>query len=136
MVNKFSSLELCISSNRVNEIQSAITQNICQQYRLKERVCPNSLVKNLFTTAIIDNIDRNETSSTSFSHFYGTSISGFQHYDNLIEKQNIKYNLSKADDKNERNFELLLYYSDINPFSGVKSQFRILTTNEYPKISH
>ena len=57
----------------------------------------------------------------------------FQHYDNLIEKENIKYNYSKANYKNERNFELTLYYNDINHVSGVKSQFPIVTTIEYPK---
>ena len=87
MVNKFSSLELCISSNRVDEIQSAITQNVCHQYRLKYTVWPDSLVENLFTTAAIDNNDHNETSSTLSSHFQRMNISVFQHYDNLIEKE-------------------------------------------------
>ena len=80
-----------------------------------------------------DNIDHNETSSTSSSHFHGTSISVFQHYDNLIEKENIKYNYSKANYENKRNFELTLYYNDISRVSGVKSQFPIVTTIEYPK---
>ena len=133
MVNKFSLLGLCISSNCVDEIQSVITQNVCQQYRLKETVCPDSLVENLFTATTIDNIDHNETSSRSSSNFHGTSISMFQHYDNLIEKDNITYNFSKADYKKDRNFELPLYYNDISSLSGVKSQFPILTTNEYPK---
>ena len=48
------------------------------------------------------------------------------HYNNLIEKENITCNFSKADYEKERNFELPL-------FSGVKSQFPILRTNEYPK---
>ena len=64
MVNKFSSLGLCISFNYVDKIQSAITQNVSQQYRLKGKVCPNSLVENLFTTTAIDIIDHNETSTT------------------------------------------------------------------------
>ena len=121
MVNKFSSRGLCISSNLVDEIQSAITQNVCQQYRLKETVCPDSLFENLFITTAINSIDYNETSSTSSSHFHGTSISMFQHYDNLIGKENITYNFSKAVYEKERNFELPLYYNDISPVSGVKS---------------
>ena len=74
MVNKFSSPGLCVSFNRIDKIQSAITQNVCQLY-LKETVCSDSLVGNLFTAAAIDNIDHNETSSTSSSHFPETSIS-------------------------------------------------------------
>ena len=68
----------------------------------------------------------NETSSTSSSHFHGTSISVFQHYGNLIEEENITYNFSKADYKKEINYELPLYYNDISPVSGVKTQFPIL----------
>ena len=74
MVNNFSSLKLFISSNRVEEIQSAIRKNVCQQYRLKETVCLYSLVENLFTTAGIDNIDHNETPIISSSHFHRTSV--------------------------------------------------------------
>ena len=121
MVNKFSSLGLCILSNRIDEIQSVITQNVCQQYRLKERLCPDSLVENLFNTAAIDNIDHNETSSTSSSHFHGTSISVFQYCDNLIKKEKITYNFSRADSEKEKTFELPLYYNDISAVSRVKS---------------
>ena len=82
----------------------------------------NSLVEKLFTTAAIDNIDYNKT-----------SISLFQHYNNVIENENITYDFSKAEFKEEINFQLPLYYSDIGPASGVKSQFLTLKTNEYPR---
>ena len=36
MVNKLLSPGLCISFNRVDKIQSAIMQNLYQQYHLKE----------------------------------------------------------------------------------------------------
>ena len=82
------------------------------KYRLKETVCLDSLVENMFTATAIDNIDHNETSSTSTSHFNGKSISVFQHYDNLIDKENITYNFSKTDFEKERHFELPLYYNN------------------------
>ena len=132
MVNKFLSLRLCISSNRVDEIQSAITQNVCQQYRLEETVCPDSLVQKLFIAVAIDNID-NETSRISSSHFHGMSISVFHHYSNLKEKENITCSFSEADYEKESSFELSLCYKDISPLSGVKNQFPVLATNEYPK---
>ena len=53
----------------------------------------------------------------------------FQNYDNLIENENITYKVSKGDHEKERNFELPLYFNDISPVSGVKSQFPILTAN-------
>ena len=52
-------------------------------------MCPDSLVENLFTTTANDNIEHNETSSTSSYHFRGTSISVFQRYENIIEMENI-----------------------------------------------
>ena len=73
MVNNFSSLKLFISSNPVDEIQSAIRKNVCQQYRLKETMCLYSLVEK-FTTAGTDNIDHNETPIISSSHFHRASI--------------------------------------------------------------
>ena len=101
-MNKFLSLRLCISSNRIDEIQSAITRNACQQYCLKETVCPDSLFENMFTTTAIDNTDHNETSSTISGPFNGTSILAFQHYGNLIEEENITYNFLKLITKKKK----------------------------------
>ena len=86
-------------------------------------MCPDSLIEELFTTVVINNIDHNKTSCTSSSHFHGTSISVFQHYDNLIGKENITYNSCKADYEKDRNFELALCNNDISPVSGVKVNF-------------
>lgn len=93
----------------------------------------NSLVEKLFTTAAIDNIDHNKTSSISSNLFHGTNISLFQRYNNVIENETITYDFSIAEFKEEINFQLPLYYSDISPASGVKSQFLTLKTNEYPR---
>ena len=49
----------------------------------------------------------------------------------IIEKENVTYNFSKADYRKERNFEVPLHYNDISPISQVKSQFTILSSNEY-----
>ena len=38
-------------------------------------VCPSILRKRLFTTAAMDNIDHNPTSTTATTSFHGTSIS-------------------------------------------------------------
>ena len=44
---------------------------------------PIGLADSVFTTAAIDNVDHNASSSTSENHFHGTSISLFQHLDSL-----------------------------------------------------
>ena len=42
-------------------------------------ICPSVLRKGLFTTAAVDKIDHNPSSTTSKSSFHGTGISIFQH---------------------------------------------------------
>ena len=42
-------------------------------------VCPPKLWNNLFTTAAVDNIDHNPSSTTATDSFHGTGISLFQH---------------------------------------------------------
>ena len=41
--------------------------------------CPSVLRKGLFTTAALDNIDHNPSSTTAKLSFHGTEISLFQH---------------------------------------------------------
>ena len=81
IINKVSALGLSISYNRVDEIQSAITDQVCREYQTKGLVRPIGIAGSVFTTAAIDNIDHNPSSSTSKNYFHGTSISLFQHLD-------------------------------------------------------
>ena len=81
IIDKVSALGLSISYNRVDEIQSSITDQVCQEYQTKRLVHPFGLADSLFTTAAIDNVDHNASSSISKDHFHGTSISLFQHLD-------------------------------------------------------
>ena len=47
-------------------------------------VCPPVLKKGLFTTAAVDNIDHNPSSTTAKTSFHGTGISIFQHPSDAI----------------------------------------------------
>ena len=49
------------------------------RYESEGVVCPPKLKKNLFTTAAVDNIDHNPSSTTAQGAFHGTGISLFQH---------------------------------------------------------
>ena len=79
IIEKLYSNGLCISYDRVIEIEKNITKDLCQKYKEAEIVCPPSLYCGLFTCAAIDNIDHNSSSSTSKSSIHGTSISLFQY---------------------------------------------------------
>ena len=69
---------LSISYDRVLSISTDVGNKICDSYH-KNGVCPPSLREGLFTTAQVDNIDHNPSSSTAITSFHGTAISVFQH---------------------------------------------------------
>ena len=73
-IEKFYSNGLCISYDRVIEIENNISKDLCQKNKEAEIVCPPSLYSGLFTCMVIDNIDHNSSSSSSKSLLQETSI--------------------------------------------------------------
>ena len=78
-VNEFAEQGLSISYSRLQEVQNNIAGQLCHQYVTEGVVRPKSLKDGLFTSAAIDNIDSNPSSTTANSAFHGTSISIFRH---------------------------------------------------------
>ena len=71
---------ICISYARVLEISSKMGTALVERFIEEGVVCPSVLQKSLFTTAALDNIDHNPSSSTTVkSSFHSTGISLFQH---------------------------------------------------------
>eukprot|EP00795_Rhopilema_esculentum_P002488 gene2488-18151_t len=70
---------ISVPNNRVQNFELAVTKQLCKIYRENGVVCPPSIQNGMFTSAAIDNIDHNPSSSTALSAFHGTSISIFQH---------------------------------------------------------
>ena len=68
-------LGLCISYDRVMNISTILGNNLCRHFEMEKNVCPPKLKAKLFTTAAIDNIDYNPTSTTAQDSFHGTGIS-------------------------------------------------------------
>ena len=85
------------------------------------------LADSVFTTAAIDDVDHNTSSSTSKNHFQGTSISLFQ--DSLAANHQIVFDLSSKALSGQRDFKLPSYYTEITPVGAVKSHCPIKTTN-------
>ena len=52
---------------------------MCKRFEQDQVVCPPKLRNNLFTTAAVDNINHNPSSTTATDSFHGTGISLFQH---------------------------------------------------------
>ena len=52
---------------------------MCETFEKEGVVCPPKLLNNVFTTAAVDNIDHNPSSTTATDSFHGTGISIMQH---------------------------------------------------------
>jgi hypothetical protein len=70
---------LSVSYDRVLEISTAMGNRVYEQYHRDAVVCPPNLLQGFSTTAAIDNIDHNTSSTTATGSFHGTGISLFQH---------------------------------------------------------
>ena len=79
LVDTFYKLGMCISYDRLLSISTDITNTVLKIYEREQVVCPSKLRKGLFTTAAVDNIDHNPSSTTCKDSFHGTAISLVQH---------------------------------------------------------
>ena len=70
---------ISISYDRVLEVSAQLGDATVRKYMKDGVVCPQVLRRRLFTTAAMDSIDHNPTSTTATAAFHGTSISVFQH---------------------------------------------------------
>ena len=65
--------------SKTRYISTELGNKVCHHYETKGVVCPPELKCGLFTTAAIDNIDHDPSSTSSHDLFHGTGISLFQH---------------------------------------------------------
>ena len=79
LVETMHSLGLSVSYDRVLAISTDLGNAVCRRYQEENVVCPSNLRSGLFTTAAVDNIDHNPSSTTAHDSFHGTGISMFQH---------------------------------------------------------
>lgn len=79
LIDTMFNLGLSVSYDRVLEMSTAMGTSVCEQYHRDNAVCPLNLHHGLFTTAAVDNIDHNPSSTTASGSFHGTGISLFQH---------------------------------------------------------
>lgn len=79
LIDTMFNLGLCVSYHRLLESTTNIANGVCEQFKAEDIVCPPKLRHNLFTTAAVDNIDHNPSSTTAKESFHGTGISLIQH---------------------------------------------------------
>ena len=79
IIDQLYQLGLSVSYKRVMELSNSLASNVSGIFQERDVVFPLKLHKAVFTTAAIDNIDHNCSSTTSTDSFHGTGISLFQH---------------------------------------------------------
>lgn len=123
-MEKLANEGLCISYKRVEEIETSITKQLCFQYNKNGIVCPPALEYGHFTTAAIDNIDHDPSSTGAKSSFYGTSVSIFQHPESEFSTKSafkLDENVSSY-----KNMGLPASYTDIMPVQCGNPRYRSL----------
>ena len=75
LVDTLFHLGLSVSYDRVLSISTDLGNNICRFFQQEGAVCPPELKSGLFTTAAVDNIDHNPSSTSAQDSFHGTGIS-------------------------------------------------------------
>ena len=79
LVDKLYNLGLSISYDRVLELSTDMGNSVCACFESEGVICPPKLLKGVFTTAAVDNIDHKTSSVTAQGAFPGTGISLLQH---------------------------------------------------------
>lgn len=116
IIDRLYNLGISIPYNRVLELSTSLGNTVLSQYEQDGIVCPRSLQTNTFTTAALDNIDHNPSSSTAEGSFHGTGISIFQHM-TQNEQPNSRILVST-----NRSIPLPASYTEITPISFFKNQ--------------
>ena len=79
LVDRLHHLGMSISYDHVLRLSAQMGSNACKQFHQDHVVCPPKLRSKVFTSAAVDNIDHNPTSTTSKEAFHGTGIFLIQH---------------------------------------------------------
>eukprot|EP00112_Aurelia_sp_Birch-Aquarium-sp1_P002706 Seg1300.8 transcript_id=Seg1300.8/GoldUCD/mRNA.D3Y31 product="hypothetical protein" protein_id=Seg1300.8/GoldUCD/D3Y31 len=79
LIDAFFQLGLSISYSGVLQISIDLGNAVCEHFNENGVICPPQLKQSLFTTAAVDNIDHNPSSTTSVDSVHGTAFSLSQH---------------------------------------------------------
>lgn len=124
LINDLASFGISIPYQRVLSIQEKITKKLCQNFKDENLVCPPRLKHGLFTTAAIDNLDHNLSSTTAPTSFHGTGISIFQHADSEISPNTANFSdLDNYDTCDACDATLPQYYTLVKPAKSGKPDY-------------
>ena len=134
LVDKLYSLGLSISYDRVLSLLDSLTYAVCHQSELEHVVYPAHLKTNIFTTAAVDNIDHNPSSTSARSSFHGTGLSLHQHPDSAILGVALPDFVFPDNAQAKQSFALPESYSHV-PFVRLLSDEPAVPTTDVESIS-
>ena len=129
LVEALHNLGISISYDRVLAISTDLGNEVCRHYTEESAVCPSSLRLHLFTTAAVDNIDHNPTSTTAQDSFHETGISLFQHH--TAENPGTTrapIDISHAVSSSKSVCQLLEAYKEVAPVIAPTKHLQVSTT--------
>ena len=94
MIPTFEKLGLCVSYQREREVNKAFPMGVSEWIKKEGLVVPMNMIKNVFTTTDLDNINQHKRSNLSKDEFHGALITVTNHLsrENLGEpKENINF---------------------------------------------
>ena len=125
LVDIFYNLGMCISYDRLLTITTEITNAVIERYENEEVVCPTKLRRELFTTAAVDNIDHNPSSTGAHGSFHGTATSIAQHP--TVDEMGLERPVNTIDPKRSSSSKsvskLPSFYTDVQPVIGPRSNY-------------
>ena len=122
---------MCISYDRLLSISTNITNSVIDRYDRDGVVCPSKLRDGIFTTAAIDNIDHNPSSTSSHDSFHGTAVSLVQHPTTEkpgTDRATVVFDASKSS-KSKKIASLPSYYSEVPPLTLPSSDIVVPNTS-------
>ena len=116
------------------DLESIVTNGLCSIYRSLNNVVPVNLANNVFTTAAIDNIDNNPSSSTSTDSFHGSSVTIIQHPNSKVTIPTLQ--LPQMSWTRKLTTSLPETYTAVPVTGGVICDMPLTSVNPTPVSSH
>ena len=115
LIDRLSNVGVSITYDRILRLSAQLGEAAIQQFNREQVVCPSKLRGGVFTTAAVDNIDHNPSSTTSKASFHGTGISLFQHPTFPGQGVDRSIEISGGSASQKTVGKLPNYYTDIQP---------------------
>jgi hypothetical protein len=120
LVDKAFHLGLSISYDRVQRLSAEMGNSVCQHFHTEQVVCPPTLRKNVHTSAAVDNLDHNPSSTTANDSLHGTAISLMQHPSCAGEGEDRGVVIIRGNALSRTITPLPHFYTDVPPVTSVK----------------